>query len=163
MDFIPIFTALNFALAAILAISEIRKRRSESKSLDAGSDTKIMTEIKQASVDLFKELKAENKELREKLEKSEAAYDEQEIKITSILSENRQITSKLNAVQSEVTSLKESLIDRDKERAEWEKGISILLNQLVKAKIVPLWLPDGVTISEIEVEPKLVISGFGQK
>ena len=123
----------------------------------------MMEAIKKASLDLLKPLQEENAELRVKLNKSDSELDEQKIQTNTILSENRQITKKLNDLQTEINTLKDALKVRDSERTEWEKGITILLNQLVKAKIVPLWLPDGVTVSEIEIEPKLIISGFGQK
>lgn len=163
MDFAQALQWVTFLLAVILAISDIRERRSRAKNNDINSDTQMMEAIKKASLDLLKPLQEENAELRVKLNKSDSELDEQKIQTNAILSENRQITEKLNDLQTEINTLKDALKVRDSERTEWEKGITILLNQLVKAKIVPLWLPDGVTVSEIEIEPKLIISGFGQK
>lgn len=163
MDFAQALQWVTFLLAVILAISDIRERRSRAKNNDINSDTQMMEAIKKASLDLLKPLQEENAELRVKLNKSDSELDEQKIQTNAILSENRQITKKLNDLQTEINTLKDALKVRDSERTEWEKGITILLNQLVKAKIVPLWLPDGVTVSEIEIEPKLIISGFGQK
>lgn len=163
MDFAQALQWVTFLLAVILAISDIRERRSRAKNNDINSDTQMMEAIKKASLDLLKPLQEENAELRVKLNKSDSELDEQKIQTNTILSENRQITKKLNDLQTEINTLKDALKVRDSERTEWEKGITILLNQLVKAKIVPLWLPDGVTVSEIEIEPKLIISGFGQK
>ena len=163
MDFAQALQWVTFLLAVILAISDIRERRSRAKNNDINSDTQMMEAIKKASLDLLKPFQEENVELRVKLNKSDSELDEQKIQTNTILSENRQITKKLNDLQTEINTLKDALKVRDSERTEWEKGITILLNQLVKAKIVPLWLPDGVTVSEIEIEPKLIISGFGQK
>lgn len=106
---VPIVTLLNVLLTAVLGLSEIRKRRAESKNLDTGSDTQMMKEIKQASVDLFNTLKAENKQLKEELIKSESKSDEQEVKITAILSENRQNTNKIILLQTENISLRETI------------------------------------------------------
>lgn len=79
-----IATYISLGLTLILAISEIRKRRAEVKNIDVNSDTHIMTEIKQASLDLFKELKAENAELKTEIE-------QRDVKIDALEQENKHL------------------------------------------------------------------------
>ncbi len=60
---VPLVTLLNLLLGATLALSEIRKRRSDARNSDVTSDTKMMQDIKQASLDLLNAVKAENARL----------------------------------------------------------------------------------------------------
>ena len=116
MDFAQALQWVTFLLAVILAISDIRERRSRAKNNDINSDTQMMEAIKKASLDLLKPLQEENAELRVKLNKSDSELDEQKIQTNTILSENRQITKKLNDLQTEINTLKDALKVRDSER-----------------------------------------------
>jgi hypothetical protein len=83
MDFITnnlgnIITLITLLSTFILGISDIRRRRaeanktdSEAHKVDAEVDATIMNEIKRASFDLVAQLKADNIDLRSRLERCE--------------------------------------------------------------------------------------------
>lgn len=71
MDIGNIITLLTLMLTIILGISDIRRRRSEANKMDAegklsevSADTQLMSQIKQASIDLMLQLKQDNEDLR---------------------------------------------------------------------------------------------------
>lgn len=83
MEIGNVVTLLTLFLTIILGISDISKRRAESKKLDAetklglvNADTQMMSQIKQASIDLVTQLKDENAELESdvKRQKEEVRY-----------------------------------------------------------------------------------------
>ncbi len=70
LDIGNLITLLTLLLTIILGISDIKRRRaeaaklqSESKLSNASADTQIMSQIKQASIDLMNEIRKENEEL----------------------------------------------------------------------------------------------------
>lgn len=83
-----ILSYASFLLSIILAISEIRKRRSEARNIDTSSDTKMMTEIKQASLDLFKELKQENLGLKQENQELKDLHEKDESRIHQLEEDN---------------------------------------------------------------------------
>ena len=76
MEIGNVFTILTLFLTIILGISDISKRRAESKKFEADADTQIMSQIKQASIDLVTQLKDENAELESDIrrQKEEVRY-----------------------------------------------------------------------------------------
>lgn len=67
-----IITLLTLLLTIILGVSDIRRRRAEAQKMksdgrlsEVTADTQIMSQIKQASIDLMMELKKDNDDLRE--------------------------------------------------------------------------------------------------
>jgi chromosome segregation ATPase len=161
-----VFTAVTLITTAFLAWSDVSKRRAEKRAKDSESH-KIETDA--ADVITESALKL--------LTPKDKQIEQQDLQITRLLAENQQLSNKFNILESSTNNLIKRVSDLENvnnelikqseewktERKEWELGIGKLLSQLVKAKIAPVWLPQGITISEIELEPKLVISGFGSK
>lgn len=72
MELGNVITLLTLLLTTILGVSDIKRRRAEARKLDSDSryrditaDTEFMSQIKQASIDLMIQLKADNVTLRE--------------------------------------------------------------------------------------------------
>ena len=183
MDFLKdiqwgnVFTAITLLTTLALGLRDYNRTKAEAAAKNAEAnkiDTDAADKITESALKL--------------LTPKDKQIEQQDSQITRLLTENQQLSSKFNALESEfrskseehtkamteltthVKSMESSNLELTRqneawklERKEWEAGIGTLLSQLVKAKIVPLWLPNGVTISEIELEPKLVISGFGSK
>ena len=183
MDFLKdiqwgnVFTAITLLTTLALGLRDYNRTKAEAAAKNAEANK---TDIDAADVITDSALKL--------LTPKDKQIEQQDSQITRLLNENQQLSSKFNALEAEVRlkseehskdmleltnhvkSLENSNLELTRqnetwklERKDWETGIGTLLSQLVKAKIVPLWLPNGVTISEIELEPKLVISGFGSK
>lgn len=74
---VPLVTLLNLLLGATLALSEIRKRRSDARNSDVTSDTKMMDSIKQASLDLLNAVKAENAGLLQERNEDQQKIEQQ--------------------------------------------------------------------------------------
>jgi len=87
MDFLKSFdvgnliTILTLLGTLILGWSDISRRRAESKKLETDSDTKLMSEIKQASIDLVNQLRGENGYLTQDITELKSRVSDCEFKI----------------------------------------------------------------------------------
>ncbi len=86
-----ILTLLTLLGTIVLGISDIKRRRSEANKLDsdanlnsANRDTQIMSQIKQASVDLMLQLKGDNDERRTNNARLEEENETLKAKITEL-------------------------------------------------------------------------------